>query len=128
MSHVKRTPRNKKPFIYDQAAINKKPLTSVKEDFKESEATQVESFGQASPQRFLSSPEMIGITTTEKKGFCMVRQPSLVSTGPQANLETQIASPNKSPENQTNPLKLSDSEVILEDLTKIFDKTKDMII
>ena len=71
---------------------------------------------------------MMGITTTEKKGFKMVRQPSLVSTGPQANLETQNASPKKSPGNTTNPLRLSNSEVILEDLAKIFDKTKDMII
>ena len=88
----------------------------------------MESFGQASPQRFLSSPEVMGLNTTEKKGFCMVRQPSLVSTGPQANLETLIGSPSKTPGKVTNPLRLSTSEAIQEDLADSYDKTKDEIV
>ena len=61
----------------------RKTLTCVKEELKESELTQVESCNNSPPQPLLKTPKLFSNGgSTEEKGFYVVRQPSLVSTGP----------------------------------------------
>ena len=94
-------------------------LSSVKEEMKESEVTMIETMGGSnSPELILyNTPDFntkYDETSTEKKGFCLVKQPSLVSTGPKAILDTYAGSPTKSPF-KLNPLRLLPTEIVEEE-------------